>query len=229
MSIRTHWKGIVMVVAGVVVAVLLGTWTAVGYSSTKDIETPAYEVVREASNYEVRDYAPCIRAEVTLEGEYRETMYGGFRQVADYIFGNNAKQNKIAMTAPVVQEPAAAPSEKIAMTAPVVQEPASEDGRYTIAFIMPSEYTMETLPTPKNDAVTLREVPGERVAVISFRGYATKGAVKRKTDKLLKALDKDGLQPSGAVRVAQYDPPWTPPFMRTNEIQVPIAATAGAH
>ena len=222
MERRSRWKGMAMVVAGVVVAVFLGTWTVVGYSSTKDIETPAYEVVAATGNYEVRDYAPYIRAEVTLEGAYRETMYAGFRQVADYIFGGNVAQDKIAMTAPVVQEPAPARSEKIAMTAPVIQESGDGEGRYTVAFIMPSEYTMESLPIPKNDDLTLREVPGERVAVLRFRGYAPERTVKRKTEKLLKALEKDGRQLSGAPRVAQYDPPWTPPFMRKNEIQIPI-------
>lgn len=212
-----------MIIAGAAFALFLGAWTAVGYTTTKDIETPAYEMVFEASNYEVRDYAPYIRAEVTLEGEYRETMYQGFRKVADYIFGNNVKQDKIAMTAPVVQEPASARSQKIAMTAPVVQEAVEADGRYTVAFIMPSEYTMDTLPTPNNDALTLRKVPGERVAVLCFRGYATQRAVNRKTQKLLKALEKDGRKIIGVPRVAQYDPPWTPPFMRKNEIQIPIA------
>jgi len=222
MAIFAYWKGLLMVVAGAVFAVLMGAWTLVGYTSVKDIETPAYEVVAEHRNYEVRRYAPYIRAEVTLDGEYRETMYGGFRQVADYIFGGNVQQSKIAMTAPVIQE-AAPSSEQIAMTAPVIQEADAEvEGRYTVAFVMPSAYTMDTLPVPKNSRVALREVPAHQVAVVSFRGYAGKGTVTRRTNKLLKAVEKDGYEVAGAVRVAQYDPPWTPPYMRKNEIQIPL-------
>lgn len=97
-------RRLVKIMAGLAVGIavaLVGAWTAAGYMSTKGIEEPAHTVVEKKRGYEIREYAPYIRAEVTLEGAYRDTLYGGFRQVADYIFGNNTKSEKVAMTAPV--------------------------------------------------------------------------------------------------------------------------------
>lgn len=205
------------VAVGIAVA-LVGAWTAVGYMSTKDIEEPAHTVVDKKKGYEIREYAPYIRAEVTLEGAYRDTLYGGFRQVADYIFGNNTKSEKVAMTAPVIQEK----SEKIAMTAPVIQEAGEGKNTYTVAFVMPKEYTLETLPKPNNPNVAFREVPARRFAVLKFGGYATERRVERKKAQLFKSLDRDGVKAAGTALVAQYDPPWTPFYMRRNEIQVPL-------
>jgi hypothetical protein len=221
-----------------VVLVALAAWTYVGYASTRDIETPAYTLAAEGNGYEVREYAPYIRAEVTLQGAYRDTLYGGFRNVADYIFGNNTTRSAVAMTAPALQEPAG--SETIAMTAPVLQEPAAsediamtapvlneqEGGAYTVSFIMPSSYTMETLPQPNNDKVKLRAVPKTRFAVLNFGGYATERRSARKTAWLQERLTADGLLPAGPPIVAQYDPPWTPPYMRRNEIQIPLKDAA---
>lgn len=214
-----------MVIAGIAlvfVMLLFGVWTAVGYAGTEDIETPKHTVVREGAGYEIREYAPYIRAEVTLEGASRETLYAGFRKVADYIFGNNSPNAKIAMTAPVLQERSDAPA-KIAMTAPVLQEPAGEaGGRHTVSFVMPSEYTMDSLPRPNNPEVVLREVPAHRVAAVSFAGYATEGVAEKKTAALLAALARDGIKTAGPPQTAQYNPPWTPPYMRKNEILVPV-------
>lgn len=215
---RKILKVLAGLILGLIVAVLAG-WTYVGYASTKGIETPAYTVVAEGKGYEVRAYAPYIRAEVTLKGGYRDTLYGGFRKVADYIFGNNTRRTEVAMTAPVLSEPA--PSENIAMTAPVLSEPAGD--AYTISFIMPSSYTLDTLPQPNNDQVKLHAVPETRFAVASFGGYATESRCADKTARLQEQLRADGLVAAGPPIVAQYDPPWTPPYMRRNEIQIPLA------
>jgi len=214
---------IAMGTMAVIVVVLVCAWCMVGYASTKGIEKPKYEVLSKADGYEIREYAAYIRAEVTLPGKYRETLDGGFRQVADYIFGNNTKREDIPMTAPVLSEKSAAKeSEKIPMTAPVLHERSTEGESFTIAFIMPSKYTMETLPQPNNPDVRLREVPKQRFAVVKFSWYATKDRVERKTERLKAAMERDGLKPAGEPIVAQYNPPWTPPFMRRNEIQIPI-------
>ena len=214
-------RRLLKIMAGLAVGIavaLVGAWTAVGYMSTKGIEEPEYSVVEKRRGYEIREYAPYIRAEVTLEGAYRDTLYGGFRQVADYIFGNNTKSEKVAMTAPVIQEK----SEKIAMTAPVIQEAGEGRNTYTVAFVMPKEYTLETLPKPNNPNVAFREVPARRFAVLKFGGYATERRVERKKAQLAKSLERDGLKGAGTEIVAQYDPPWTPFYMRRNEIQVPL-------
>jgi len=214
-------RSVKAIMAGVLIAIpiaLIGAWMAVGYATVKDIETPKYSVAEKKKGYEIRAYDKYIRAEVTLEGEYRDTLYSGFRQVADYIFGNNQARSSIAMTAPVIQER----SEKIAMTAPVIQEKGGQARTYTVAFIMPSAYSMETLPLPVNEAIRLREVPPKRFAVLKFSGYATEKRAARKTKTLLDFLKRDGISARGEPIVAQYNPPWTPPFMRRNEIQVEI-------
>ncbi|HOZ46343.1 MAG TPA: heme-binding protein [Candidatus Hydrogenedentes bacterium] len=201
-----------------VIVVLLGAWTAVGYNTTKGIETPEYTSLKKANGYEIREYAPYIRAEVNIEGSYRKSLYSGFREVADYIFGNNTRRADIAMTAPVISEKAQA----IAMTAPVLHESARGDEAYTVAFVMPREYSIDTLPQPNNPNVRLREVPERRVAVLRFGGYATRGRATRKIAALEKALERDGVRTAGDPVVAQYDPPWTPPYMRHNEIWVTL-------
>lgn len=206
------------VIVTIVLALLLGVWTYVGYATTKDIETPKYEVVNATSDYEIRLYAPQIRAEVVVEGSYRESLYGGFRKLADYIFGNNTAQSKINMTAPVLSEK----SEKIAMTAPVLHEPQQGKEAQVVAFVMPSSYTLETLPRPNNNEVVLRQVPATRYAVHSFSGWATEGRVASRTKKLQEALARDGVATTGIPMVAQYDPPWTPPYMRQNEILIAL-------
>ncbi len=205
-------------IIGSVVIGLLGIWTLIGYMSTRGIETPRYTVLQKAAGYEIREYAGHIVAEVTLPGGFHETMYTGFRKVADYIFGNNSPGQKIAMTAPVIHEK----SETIPMTAPVLHERASSNGAYTLSFVMPSSYTMDTLPKPNNPDVHLREVPKTKMAVLSFSGYARERGTANKIAKLLDSLRQAGVHAIGAPVLAQYDPPWTPPYMRHNEIQIQI-------
>ena len=211
-----------MTVAVGVLVFIFGAWSAVGYLSTKGIETPQYEVVRQADGYEIREYRPQIRAEVTVSGAYDEAINTGFRKVADYIFGNNTSSAKVSMTAPVLSEAGSGDSRKIAMTAPVVHGGDAAGETHTIAFVMPGEYTMDTLPQPNNAEVTLREIPSQRFAVLGFRGYATERRVGKKTARLEEALKRDGVAVSGEPAVAQYDPPWTPPYMRENEIWITV-------
>lgn len=199
---------------------LLGAWTAVGFASTAGIETPEYTVLGKPKGYEVREYAGFIRAEVTVPGPYDEAISRGFRGVAEYIFGGNTQRADIAMTAPVLTEKA---SQKIAMTAPVLAERADgAEERYVVAFVMPKAWTLATLPVPNNPALTLREVPKTRYAVLKFRGYATAKRCAAKTDTLRKALARDGVETAGEPIIAQFDPPWTPPYMRKNEIQIAL-------
>lgn len=203
----------------------LAIWIAVGLVSVAGIETPEYEVISSHDGYEIREYKPYIAAEVTMEGEFRGAMNGGFRTLADYIFGNNAKADgsteseSIAMTAPVMEQ--AAPSEKIAMTAPVTEQQTNSGAR-VVSFIMPSEYTMETIPKPNNPAVTLVEVPAKRFAAHRFSGRVPLKKAESKKQFLLDALTRDGVTTIGAPMLAQYNPPWTPPFMRRNEVLIVV-------
>jgi hypothetical protein len=186
------------------------------------IEEPAFETLQADGDFELRRYAPMIVAETLVEGDLWGASNRGFRVIAGYIFGDNASvrgpgEEKIAMTAPVTME--AAP-EKIAMTAPVAAE--TTPGRFRMHFVMPSQYTMQTLPRPKDARVTLREVPAQRMAVLKFSGFSGEDKVRQKSGALLDWLRGQGLQPAGPVQLARYDPPWTLPFLRRNEVMVPL-------
>ena len=203
-------------------------------------EEPAFDLVGKFDHIEIRQYRPLIVAETVVEGDMSTATNGGFRLLADYIFGNNlapraaggGASEKIAMTAPVSVEPAPR-SEKIAMTAPVSVEPASAgsgDGsgavmqakRWRVQFTMPAAYTMATLPRPVNPAVTLREVPGKRYAVLSFSGLAGEEKVQEKTDELLRWLKETRRTGIATPQLARYNPPWTLPFLRRNEIWIEV-------
>jgi hypothetical protein len=186
------------------------------------IEEPAFETLKKSGDFEVRRYAPKIVAETLVEGSLWGASNDGFRVIAGYIFGNNESvqgtgSEKVAMTAPVTVQ--AAP-EKIAMTAPVTTEPAGE--RMRMHFVMPSQYTLATLPRPKDDRVKLREVPAQDMAVLRFSGFTSEGKVKEKSDELLAWVKGEGLEVAGAAQLARYDPPWTLPFFRRNEILIPL-------
>lgn len=184
-------------------------------------EEPSYQLIEKSGEFELRQYAPMIVAEAYVEGSLDEASSAGFRLIADYIFGNNRIQaggsgEKIAMTAPVIAESA---SQKIEMTAPVTAERTA--GRWRIHFVMPSRYTMATLPAPNNPRVALREVPGHKSAAIVFSGLAREDNLKAKTEALLAWMTRRGLDPASTPQLARYNPPWTLPFLRRNEILVP--------
>jgi hypothetical protein len=182
------------------------------------VEEPAFETVVSDGAFEVRDYPSLVVAEVTVPGEQREAANAGFRLLADYIFGGNTGQASIAMTAPVEQRPA---GEKIAMTAPVTQTESA--GNWVVRFTMPSSYTLDTLPKPNDPKVRLRETPPTRFAVVRFSGVARPELVAEKTAELSAWMKKRNLSGTGPASLAQYNPPWTPGFMRRNEVMVPLA------
>lgn len=195
-----------------------------------DVEQPEYTVVTQAEAIEIRQYPAMIVAQTTVSGDRRRAMNGGFRIIADYIFGNNTSKSEIAMTSPVTQQSGekiamTSPvtqqaSEKIAMTSPVTQ--SEQDGAWTIRFIMPAEYTMETLPMPNNDAVTLLEIPGKRVAAIRFSGRGGMAALEQYTSELRAYLDKNGLEAAAEPTYAFYDGPWVPGPLRRNEVMIEL-------
>jgi hypothetical protein len=141
-----------------------------------------------------------------------------FRPLFNYISGANRSKGKIAMTAPVAQQ---REGEKIAMTAPVGQRRVQES--WAVSFMMPASYTLATLPRPNDASVTLREVPGGRHAVLVFSGFTGEDKVRANTAELLAWMGTKGFKPAGPPQLARYDPPWQLPFMRRNEIVVPVA------
>jgi hypothetical protein len=181
------------------------------------VEEPAFKTLLSDGAFEVRDYPSLIVAEVTVTGEQKEAANNGFRLLAGYIFGGNKSRKSIPMTAPVAQAPV---SEKIAMTAPVTQ--IQNAGTWIVRFTMPSAYAMEALPEPNDPKVQLRRLPATRFATLRFSGLAGKRDVDAKITELLAATTAHHLLASGPVTLAQYNPPWTPWFMRRNEVMVPV-------
>ena len=195
------------------------------------IEEPRYEVLISDGPFEIRRYAPMLVAETFVDGDMDEASNKGFRLIADFIFGNNQlpgsdQKSKIAMTAPVTVEPR---SSKIAMTAPVTVEPQSPDTRlesaqsWRIHFVMPRAYTLENIPQPRNDAVRLREISVKYFAVHQFSWLNTQSRVEQKTQELLLWAQQRSLQVLSAPQLARYDPPWTLPMFKRNEIMVEIS------
>jgi hypothetical protein len=180
-------------------------------------EEPRFEVVETIGEVEIRRYAPRIAAETTVAGTEEAARSDGFRRLAGYIFGANGRRDRIAMTAPVVQ----APGERIAMTAPVVQ--ASDAAGWRIRFFMPARTTMDTLPVPDDARVTLVTVPEETVAVLRFSGVPRAEAVAASTARLTTALAASPWAATGPVQAWFYDPPWTVPALRRNEVVAPVA------
>ena len=184
------------------------------------IEQPAYEVLKHDGDFEVRRYNGYIRASVDERGEMDVALERGFRALFNYISGHNKAWQKIPMTAPVTEETAESP-EKIPMTVPVTMDMAGE-GVYTVAFIMPGRYTLDTLPTPDNKDIRFAEVPDHNVAVLRFPGHSHEPKVKEMSRKLEEWLRAHDLAPKSNFRLARYDPPWIPGFMRHNEVMVDV-------
>lgn len=189
-----------------------------GLVMAKHVAEPAFEVVSRFNDLELRRYAPYVVAETRVEGEYRRSLNEGFRRLAGYIFGGNRSQVKIAMTAPVSAQH---DGEKIPMTAPVSAQ--RDEQSWVVTFAMPAGSRIATLPLPNDQRVSLRELPARRVVALRFRGWASAKDVEKKTAELLAALPSTGLVPRGVPTIAQYNPPWTLPFFRRNEILVEVA------
>ena len=198
-----------------------------GMESAMAIEEPKYEVLTSQAPFELRHYAPTLIAQTLVEGDMDAASNKGFRLIADFIFGNNLAVDseqaaKIAMTAPVTVEPQ---SSKIAMTAPVTIEPQSGSAQqWRIHFVMPSQYTLATIPKPKNSAVTLHELPSKHFVVHRYSGFNTDARVQEKTDEALAWAKQQSLKVVGTPQLSRYDPPWTLPMFRRNEIMVEVAA-----
>ena len=210
-----------MIIPLIVFVVLFLIWVAYGFFSIWQIEMPSYQVTQKERAFEIRDYDAFVIAETTVKAEdYWSGVNRGFSVVGDYIFGNNTSNDKIAMTTPVISESdsevqAEDVSEKIAMTTPVVSESDGEDLK--LYFVMPGQYTLQSLPRPNDDRVRLQEVRDETRLVLRFSWWVTQERLDRKIESF-KAYAKENNLTIGPIQVAQYNPPGTPPFMRRNEI-----------
>lgn len=179
-------------------------------------EQPDYKLIISEGKIEIRDYPPMIFAETKVTGQRKEAMRGGFKILADYIFGNNTSAKKIKKKTPLISEL----SEKIAMTAPVMQEKYRNS--WKVKFIMPKKYSLATLPKPNSKKIRLFKSRAKRFAVIRFSGFASDKNIKRHKEELRDYILAEKRLPTGGFFLAFYNPPWTLPFLRRNEIMIEI-------
>lgn len=182
------------------------------------IEEAAYTVVTKDGKFEIRDYPSHILAETAVDGGLEEAGNLAFNRLFRYISGDNRLGGKVAMTAPVSQEPR---SEQIKMTAPVGQERLGD--KWAVSFMMPASYTLETLPAPTDPLVTLRQVPARRMAAVRYSGVWSKKRYLQYKGELESWIRESGLAVVGDPVWARYNPPFTPWFLRRNEILIPVA------
>ena len=237
---------LLLLVVGLGLTIWLG-WTAFVRFGVKE---PTYTVLERPAGFELRQYEPYIVAYTDVEGTHSEALNSGFRILAGYIFGGNTKKESIAMTAPVMEggetsEKIAmtvpvmereATSEKIAMTAPVLEGEATPEKitmttpvteevigtKRRVSFVMPKNYTLESLPTPNDARVQFLEVPAKKYAVLRFGWYATEPRVTEKKSELLELVTSAGMTPRGEPIYAGYNDPWSFPLLIRNEILIEV-------
>ncbi|WP_240193330.1 SOUL family heme-binding protein [Desulfobulbus alkaliphilus] len=185
------------------------------------IEEAAYIVLEREGKFEIRDYAPHILAETMVEGNLEQAGSMAFSRLFGYISGENRSRDKLAMTAPVSQEPM---GEKIKMTAPVGQQRVQE--KWLVSFMMPASYTLETLPVPDDPRVVLRQVPARRMATVRYSGLWSEKKYLRYKMELASWIKERDLAVAGEPVWARYNSPFTPWFLRRNEILIPVEAGA---
>jgi len=183
-------------------------------------EEPEFILILKNENFEIRQYNSKILAQVTVLGGFDDATSKGFKILADYIFGNNLSlegSKKIDMTAPVVLEPI---SEVIEMTAPVLAEGVNKE--WIVSFVMPKEYSIDTLPKPNNKDIRISSLPAERYAVVVFSGLVRESTYSKQIKLLNSFITNENLITVGQVQIARYNPPWTLPFFRRNELMIRI-------
>lgn len=184
------------------------------------VEEAKYNLLRKEDSFELREYEPHILAETQVDGEFEDAGNEAFGRLFKYISGNNKQQQKVAMTSPVGQE---STSQKIEMTSPVGQQKLGE--KWVVSFMMPASFTLETAPEPKDPSVSIREVPARLIAAVRYSGFWSEKSYRRNLARLEDWMAANDLIPLGKPIWARYNPPFTPWFLRRNEILVPVATS----
>ncbi|KAL7170500.1 hypothetical protein ACSBR2_035385 [Camellia fascicularis] len=192
-----------------------------------DLETVEFKVLSRRDQYEIREVEPYFIAETTMPGKYGFDFNGAsqsFNVLAEYLFGKNTTKDRMEMTTPVFTRKTQSDGEKMEMTTPVITRKLEDEEKWQMSFVMPSKYG-SNLPLPKDPSVKIKEVPKKIVAVAAFSGFVTDEEVTRRESILRNALKNDPqfqLKEDALVEVAQYNPPFTLPFTRRNEIALEV-------
>ncbi|KAI3782416.1 hypothetical protein L2E82_12461 [Cichorium intybus] len=195
--------------------------------SVPDLETVKFKVLTRTDQYEIRELEPYFVAETTMPGKYGFDLNGAsqsFNVLAEYLFGKNTSNETMEMTTPVLTRKTPSEGVTMDMTTPVITKKMEDEDKWKMSFVLPSKYG-SNLPLPKNSAVTIKEVPGRTVAVVAFSGFVTDEDVIQRESTLRKSLMKDTqykVKSGALVEVAQYNPPFTLPFTRRNEISIEV-------
>ncbi|OAL80824.1 heme-binding protein [Acinetobacter sp. SFB] len=202
-------------VVGITVVALLIT---TGIQEAMAVEEASYVVISQDKPFEIREYTPHVIAETLVEGNMENVSNKAFMKLFRYISGSNVSRSKVAMTAPVSQQSI---GEKIPMTAPVAAQ-QRVDEKWLVSFMMPKSYTLSTLPQPEDASITLRQVPAQRMAVVRYSGMWSEKNYLSHELELVAWMKKMGLTPTGNAVWARYNPPFTPWFLRRNEVMIPV-------
>ena len=190
----------------------------IGAMNAMATEEALYKVSKSSGAFEVRDYSSTILAETVVDGDLEGAGSKAFRTLFRYISGNNRPRSTVTVTSPPSKE---AQGEKISMTAPVLQQGVQE--RWVVSFTMPATSTLQTLPAPDDPKITLRQVPARRMAAVRYSGLWSEKSYLQHKRELESWVYKMGFSISGPPEWARYNPPFTPWFLRRNEILLPIA------
>lgn len=205
-------------IASMVGQLLEAAGSVVGYRH--GTEEPDHSVEKLTDNVEIRRYGARIAAETTVRADEESARNAGFRRLARYIFGANRDSQKIAMTAPVEQH--TGEDEDVATA---VANSPSDNADWVIRFFMPADKTLESLPVPDDAEIRLVPLPPETMAVRRFSGSRSASAVAAQAAELLSTLRDHGFEATDTPAAWFYDPPWTVPPLRRNEIAVPVKRT----
>ena len=211
-------------IGGFVVAGAVGAWAL--RANEASLEQPRYQVVAQSKDYEVRKYDPYIVAETQTRGTFETSGSEAFQILAGYIFGKNQSGEKMSMTAPVESNRESGTSMKMTspvLSAPGAREGSNEDGIYRYRFVMESKFTMNTLPQPLDTRIQIKQIEPRLVAVRRYSGSWGQSAYQKNEALLEKALKRDGRRPVGDPEFARYNAPFTPSFLRRNEVLIEIA------
>ncbi len=205
----------------VILGILLVVITIIaGASSMLSIEKQKFTVIKKQGQFQIRTYQPYLIVETIVDSDFEQAGNIAFKRLFKYISGDNISKEKIEMTAPVNQEPQEITSQKIAMTAPVNQQRIGE--QWAVGFVMPTKYTLQTLPQPTNQELTVKQVPTQKMASIKYSGSWSRKLYDEKELALRKFIEDQGLKITGQPTWARYNPPFYPGFLRRNEILFPV-------
>lgn len=197
-----------------ITTLFISSCTLVGIRNSEEAR---YDLLLEENNIQVRNYEKVLIAETQTQGNYKESSNAAFKRLANYIFGDNQSQQDISMTTPVMQQQE---NEEIAMTVPVYQQKGQAS--WTMRFVLPAKYNLETIPLPNDPNVNVYYRPEKKIASIRYSGFITNDKIEQHSQQLIKWLEEKQFKILSAPYSAAYDPPWTIPFLRRNEVHIEI-------